>query len=456
MRHVFFFVSLFILSVSCRYHFSHENVGDYPVQYYQQTLDHFNSGDIRTFKQRFWANYDHFNQSAVDAPIFLYINGEGMIYGPPSSNNSLVVQLAKEHSGVIVTLEHRFYGESHYFNQLTTENLRYLDSEQALEDLSEFITWFRTQVRNEYNIAKSPLKIFTIGVSYSGALSAWFRIKYPHITSGSLSSSGVVNAIKDFGQYDGQVPVSVGLKCTNALRSVTKTIQAAIDRGNSTYYKLKFNATRLNDADFNYMIGDIGATLVQYGRRKDLCDPLVKVIGEKAIMDAFIQLSSDVFFKSFGTVESYDVKFISNTSVVPKWNGRQWWYQTCTEFGWFQTAAKSGGIRSKSVNLDYFLGFCKQVFGLPLDPVVEKTNARYGGNKPAGTRIYFANGSQDPWQWASVRKDLNEFEPARVLQCDNCGHGCDVGGCPGGCNPAKARDDAITEIKGFVAYWLKI
>lgn len=50
---------------------------------------------------------------------------------------------------------------------------------------------------------------FVFGISYAGALSAWFRLKFPHLTCGSLASSGVVNAILDFYQYDQQVNKNV-------------------------------------------------------------------------------------------------------------------------------------------------------------------------------------------------------------------------------------------------------
>ena len=43
---------------------------------------------------------------------------------------------------------------------------------------------------------KSPW--ISIGGSYPGALSAWFRSKYPHLTIGAISSSGVILAVEDF------------------------------------------------------------------------------------------------------------------------------------------------------------------------------------------------------------------------------------------------------------------
>jgi hypothetical protein len=94
----------------------------------------------------------------------------------------------------VLALEHRYYGKSLPFgNQsLSIPNLKYLTAEQALKDLAYFITNITLNGKHGV-LAKSPW--LTIGGSYPGALSAWFRNKYPHFTVGAISSSGVILAI---------------------------------------------------------------------------------------------------------------------------------------------------------------------------------------------------------------------------------------------------------------------
>jgi len=50
--------------------------------------------------------------------------------------------------------------------------------------------------------------VLVIGGSYPGALSAWFRERYPHLAIGSWSSSGVVQPIVDFWKFDEQTYTS--------------------------------------------------------------------------------------------------------------------------------------------------------------------------------------------------------------------------------------------------------
>lgn len=46
---------------------------------------------------------------------------------------------------------------------------------------------------NLYGVTDNPW--ITIGGSYPGALSAWFRYKYPHLAIGAIASSAVINVI---------------------------------------------------------------------------------------------------------------------------------------------------------------------------------------------------------------------------------------------------------------------
>jgi hypothetical protein len=96
--------------------------------------------------------------------------------------------------GLVLALEHRYYGKSLPFgaDSLSVKNLKYLSAEQALKDLAYFLT--KMSKSGQYKITpKNPW--ITIGGSYPGALSAWFRNKYPHLTIGALASSGVVLAV---------------------------------------------------------------------------------------------------------------------------------------------------------------------------------------------------------------------------------------------------------------------
>jgi len=62
---------------------------------------------------------------------------------------------------------------------------------------------------------------FVIGVSYSGALSAWFRLKFPHLTCGSLASSGVVRAVYNYTDFDKQVgSTGIAIFSANSVWSV--------------------------------------------------------------------------------------------------------------------------------------------------------------------------------------------------------------------------------------------
>ena len=52
----------------------------------------------------------------------------------------------------------------------------------------------------KFNIGNNPW--ISVGGSYPGALSAWFKASYNSAVYGAWASSGVINAIEDFQDYD--------------------------------------------------------------------------------------------------------------------------------------------------------------------------------------------------------------------------------------------------------------
>ena len=64
---------------------------------------------------------------------------------------------------------------------MSDENLKFLNSEQALADLAAF----RQAMAEKYNLTTN--KWLAFGGSYPGSLSAWFRLKYPHLVDGNWS-----------------------------------------------------------------------------------------------------------------------------------------------------------------------------------------------------------------------------------------------------------------------------
>ena len=174
-------------------------------------VDHFPSASANstaTFKQRYFVDAQY--SKGPDSPVFYEIGGEGTLSGPPGG---FIADLAKEHGALLVALEHRFYGESIPNDSSSTENLQYLTVDQALADLNAF-TQFYTKLHSLSG------KWFAFGGSYPGALASWYRNAYPDATVGSLSSSGVVNPIVNFPQFDETVSTALGNTCGPRLKQV--------------------------------------------------------------------------------------------------------------------------------------------------------------------------------------------------------------------------------------------
>ncbi|XP_027345781.1 probable serine protease EDA2 isoform X1 [Abrus precatorius] len=394
--------------------------------WFNQTLDHFSPYDHRQFQQRYYEFLDYFR--IPDGPIFLVIGGEGTNYGIV---NDYIGVLAKKFGAALVSLEHRYYGKSTPFNSLETKNLKYLSSKQALFDLAVFRQYYQDSLNVKLNRTKTENSWFFFGGSYSGALSAWFRLKFPHLTCGSLASSAVVLAVYDFTEFDQQVGESAGPECKAVLQETTQLIEQKLAT-NGKALKASFNADDLEiDGDFMYLVADAAAVAFQYGNPDKVCKPMVeaKKAGED-LVDTYAKYVKEYYIGTFGVnVQTYDQKYLKKTAINEDSSARLWWFQVCTEVAYFQVAPSNDSIRSSKVDTKYHLDLCKNVFETGIFPDVDATNIYYGGTKIAGSKIIFTNGSQDPWRHASKQTSSPDL-PSYTITCYNCGHCTDLRGCP--------------------------
>lgn len=103
---------------------------------------------------------------------------------------------------------------------------------------------------------------------------------------------------------------------------------------------------------------------------------------------------------------------------------RPWFYQTCSEFGWYQTTDSENQPFGTKSPIDFYLQHCKDVFGdvfadVSSEKNMQLTNVIYGGFNPGVTNVYFTQGSLDPWHPMGVLGDYNEHSPGVVIEGTN-------------------------------------
>ena len=198
----------------------------------------------------------------------------------------------------MIALEHRFYGESQPTKDMSPSNLRYLTSSQALADLARFREYINDWVPGDdassppVKLPASPLNApwITFGGSYPGDLAAWFKLKYPSLTVGSVSSSAPVFALDNFEQYAGVVGSALAYdliggseKCYNAVETAANTLRASIDTREDIVQGLKpcGSITAVEDLAtyFSSIFGNFQGA-VQYNRAsspnsvQNICDAM--------------------------------------------------------------------------------------------------------------------------------------------------------------------------------------
>jgi pimeloyl-ACP methyl ester carboxylesterase len=382
--------------------------------WYDQLLDPQNPADTRTFKQRYYVYSQH--ATAADSPVIYYICGEAECLAR-SFLGRFAEDVAATLGARVIALEHRYYGKSVPFAQLTTANLKYLSTENALADLARF-------QHHAMDSLGYKGKWIAMGGSYPGSLSAYYRLKHPELVQGALASSAPVQAKNNFEEYDSHVTQVVSPACAKALRKIVDFAEGAWSQGHEKFALLKetFGASEvLDDRDFLYLLADVTAYAVQYGTPGELCTPLESAQDPVVAYAVYLK----AFLKSRGqTAAEFSPQSAMNEDAEKSDGMRQWYYQSCTEYGYWQDAHRdpARSTRSPRINADYDLDYCRRLFGITALADEKAINTRYYEPllNPATTRILYTNGTDDPWLELSINSlrgnDLNPNTPAVLIQ----------------------------------------
>ncbi|KAK7882784.1 hypothetical protein WMY93_028958 [Mugilogobius chulae] len=437
----------------------------------QQKLDHFNKQDTSFFTQRFLVNEKFWQRP--NGPVFLFVGGEGPIsvYDVVAGHH---VDLAKHHGALLLALEHRFYGDSTTPDALQIESLVHLSSQQALTDLVVFHQF----ISSKFSLSSRNTWI-SFGGSYSGALSAWFRGKFPHLVFGAVASSAPVKAKLDFSEYNQIVGLSLkneniggSVKCFAEVQKAFSILETELMFGNSTRVGQDFNCcqdlTNMDDKrELVQSLADIFMGTVQYNEEvwlmsvREVCDLMTNSSDAQSSYDQLIKLAQVHFsiFHSPCVDVSHEaaVRDLMDTSERSGRRGeRQWMYQTCSEFGFYQTCEDCSCPFSAMLTLDSYTRLCTEVFGISQNSLLSHiafTNAFYGADDPRTFRVLYVNGGVDPWQALSVVQDGTE-ERGETVFIQDTAHCADMLNS----RPTDRRSltEARQEIARLVSSWLKM
>ncbi|KAL6105022.1 uncharacterized protein ACO6RY_06636 [Pungitius sinensis] len=407
-------------------------------QWFTQRLDHFNGADRRVWKQRYFVNKAFYKPGG---PVFLMIGGEGPA-NPAWMRDGAWLTYAQKLGALCLMLEHRFYGESHPTANLSTDNLRYLSSRQALADLAHF----RSVTAERLGLADRKWVAF--GGSYPGSLAAWFRLKYPHLVHAAVATSAPVRAAVNFPEYlevvwrslaseDADCPVLVKkASWTLAERLKDPKTYDNITKDFNLCSKLQVQ-TEMDSAYFLETLAGNFMDVVQYNEDnrgfegatgtnitiKVLCGVMADTsLGDPyARYAAVARLMMDTFsIKCLNaSYEGYRRDMADASWSGPAaGGGRQWVYQTCTEFGFYQST-DSPNQPFTGFPLVYHVTQCADFYnvsGEQLAEAVAQTNELYGAYDIRSTRIVLPNGSIDPWHALGVTTDISPDLPAVFIQ----------------------------------------
>ncbi|KAF2774000.1 extracelular serine carboxypeptidase-like protein [Teratosphaeria nubilosa] len=431
---------------------------EYTVYEFDQLIDHFPDSSRyvphtnATFKQRYVFDATYYKPGG---PVFLYIGGETSVESRESNLQTGIIQILMEAtSGLGIILENRYYGKSYPFNTSTTDELRFMSTEQSVADNAYFAMHVTQSSFPGINacLAAPATPWILYGGSLAGALTAFSLHEYggdEGVLWGGIGSSattkaklayvewydpiqkygpqdavGSINAIVDkIDQvFDSQDATAIHeMKSVFGLQDLTSNADFAqviawplggpFDYPTNTWQELGWDSdlTGSGSDDFWYFTENItnanapeNVTQIDYALSKYTNGEPWTNLGNYAnyIKKYILPLATGPIDSTDGGFSTQNESYWADTTNSVD---RSYIYTTCTESGIYQVARSDGpSLISRQLTVNYTQQWCTWAFPpgqyntVPSTPNLEYWD-RYGGYNVTGTRLAHIDGDQDVW-----------------------------------------------------------
>ncbi|CAO4385450.1 unnamed protein product [Caenorhabditis nigoni] len=418
-----------------------------------QKVDNFDNTNNAMYDQHYWYNSNYTQGKGI---VFLMIQGEAPATDLWIQNpNYQYLKWAKEFGADVFQLEHRCFGQSRPYKDLSYPNIKVCTMSQAIADIHSFIG----QMNIKYNF-RNP-KWITFGGSYPGTLSALFRQQHPEDTVGAVASSAPLDWTLDFFEYAMVVEDVLKQTSTDCWQNV-----------NDAFYKMqqlsltKQGIQQLNGyfdlsppfVDGQYTQHDIDnffanlygffQGVVQYtydGRNaatlnglnvQQLCNKM----NDKNVPDVINRVNNTVNWinqmngdKVGPFQNSYKDMMAVLANVTYDNSGdlaanRGWMWLCCNELGALQTTDQGRNIFQQTVPMGYFIDMCTDMFGPDVGIKFIRDNNKqtlykYGGaDNYQATNVVLPNGAFDPWHVLGTYNNntANHMTPLLIQGAAHC------------------------------------
>ncbi|MFH4975677.1 hypothetical protein AB6A40_002386 [Gnathostoma spinigerum] len=409
---------------------------------FKQTLDHFSKSKQGTWEQHYAMNKKYYNSGG---PAILFLTAQH------SSPNELieddkypVVQYAKELKAALFMLEHRYFGLSQPFKSLTEENLKYLTTRQAVEDVAAFIPF----ANKEHKLGEET-KWIVIGGSYAGNLAAWVRQIHPELVVGAVASSAPMKIALDIPDYLAGLEkvlqkekncvanlkesfAHAAMLCYDAdgRKNLSKVFRLEPTISETPHQKeLQFFFAILQ-AYFKGGLEYVEASSTTGANIKKVCDKLRKKDHLERLLDA-VSYFAERREKPLEKIKNNYEEFVKNlkengTEKPEQASRRSWLWLKCNELGLFQSTDYGKGAFGSTVPLGFWIEMCTDIFGEDFQigkiaKAVEATREYYSvRDEFNGTNVVFINNRMDPWFPLGISEWLHET--VTLLSVENTTH----------------------------------